>query len=269
MRKREIILSIAGSDSGAGAGIQADIKSAAACGGYCATAITALTSQNTAGVQAIDIIPAKTVETQIDSVLTDLYVKAVKTGMLPSKAIVDIVARKIEEYDIPYLVLDPVMVSTSGHTLVEPDVANHIIARLFPLTTLVTPNIPEAEFISRHSIHSPKDFDKIAEIFKDKGCKALLLKAGHLDTGTLTDHLYDFQTDTLTRYSFPKLNTPNTHGTGCSLSSAIATYLTAGFPIPEAVAKAEEFLHKAIENGINYKYGSGHGPINHFYKLTE
>ncbi len=267
MKKINCVLSIAGSDSGAGAGIQADMKSVAACGGYCTTAITAITAQNTVGVRSIEILSDKIVEQQIDAVMQDFNITAIKLGMLPSLGIVDIVARTIQKYNIENVVLDPVMVATSGDMLVSEDVANHIIQKLLPLCRVITPNIPESEFITKIKINSTKDYDKVSKWFADTSCKAVLLKSGHLDSDLLTDYLFDFENNTQNTFAYKKINTPNTHGTGCSLSSSIAAYLSNDYSLPQSVQLAEEFLHKAIENA-NYKIGEGHGSINHFYSTV-
>lgn len=261
------VLSIAGSDSGAGAGIQADIKSVAATGGYCATAITAITAQNTVGVQSVEILSDSIVKKQIDSVLSDIKVNTFKLGMLPSCEIVEVVCQAIEKYKIKHVVLDPVMVATSGDLLVKEEVANYIIKNLLPLSSLLTPNIPESRFITSVNICSQSDFKAVALHFRSLNCKAVLLKSGHFDSTVLTDYLYNFETETTEKYAYKKIETPNTHGTGCSLSSSIASFLSQGFSLEQAVEKAEEYLHMAIEQAT-YKIGDGHGPISHFYMIN-
>lgn len=264
-----IILSIAGSDSGAGAGIQADIKSAAACGVYCATAITAITSQNTLGVTHIEPVSTLSVEKQIRAVMDDMHVTSIKSGMLYSKDIARLVVKMIKEYGIKNYVLDPVMVSTSGHNLIEKDTAYYIIDELLPLATLITPNIPECELISGVEIRSTDDFEEAAEKIKKLACKNLLLKGGHLSNDILTDYLFEFDSNTLSKFCFKRIDTPNTHGTGCSLSAAVSAYLSQGNSLYESVNKAEIYLHEAIEAGITTRYGAGNGAINHFYRFIQ
>ncbi len=264
-----IILSIAGSDSGAGAGIQADMKSAAACGAYGTTAITAITAQNTHQVRAIEAVSPQMVEQQMRTVLDDMPVRAVKSGMLYSRAIVEKVSRILKEYNIKHYVLDPVMVSTSGNALIEPDTVQAILEKLFPLAELVTPNIPEAALISKVQITSEEQFSEVAEAIASWGPKATLIKAGHLSEDTVTDYLFDYSSPLPHCFSFPRLNTVNTHGTGCSLSAAITAYLAQDYSLVEAVRKGEQFLHEALKDGSKFHYGSGHGPINHFYNFSK
>ncbi|MEG0499655.1 MAG: bifunctional hydroxymethylpyrimidine kinase/phosphomethylpyrimidine kinase [Rikenellaceae bacterium] len=262
----KIVLSIAGSDSSAGAGIQADMKSVAACGGYCATAITALTAQNTCGVWSVNIVSDEVVKAQIDAVLEDLDVAAVKLGMLPSSGIVMSVRDAIVCHGIKNVVLDPVMIATSGDMLVSECVAREIITKLLPLATVITPNVMECEFISGLTIHGEEDFARAADFFRKLGTKAVLLKSGHLKGVKIRDYLYNFVDNEVHIFEYDKLDTQNTHGTGCSLSSAIASYLVQGYPISEAVRRAENYIHSAIA-GADYVIGHGHGPIHHFYNL--
>ncbi len=259
------ILSIAGSDSGGGAGIQADLKAISACGGYAATAITAITAQNTLGVNSIHVLPAEMVEAQIEAVLEDIGADAVKLGMLPNAEIVEVVARLLTRYQIRKVVLDPVMISTSGHQLIDAQAVEAIRQQLFPLASLLTPNVPEAEYLTGLSVTSEADFTQVAEALQKQKVSSILLKAGHLRQESLTDHLYTAQ-ETYT-YCYDRIDTPNTHGTGCTLSSAIATFWAAGCSLPEAVDRAERYLHKAILCGQSYRLGKGHGPVDHFYRL--
>lgn len=261
------ILTIAGSDSGGGAGIQADLKSIIACGGYATTAITAVTAQNTLGVRGISILPGSIVEQQIAAVAEDIGIDALKIGMLPSVEIVDVVIDAINRYKIENVVLDTVMVASSGDMLVGGDVARHIIKNLFPLATLITPNLPESIFITGMDIRDSNLFDVAAEHMKVLGARNILIKSGHIESDNITDVLYECEKEKRHVYSYPKLYSQNTHGTGCSLSSAIATFLAQGYNMPEAVGKAEEFVHNAILNATE-KIGHGHGPINHFYKFA-
>ncbi|MDR2886261.1 MAG: bifunctional hydroxymethylpyrimidine kinase/phosphomethylpyrimidine kinase [Rikenellaceae bacterium] len=262
------VLTIAGSDSGGCAGIQADIKAASACGCFAASAITALTVQNTLGVRAVHIPPVETVAGQIDAVLEDIGADAVKLSMLPTAEIVEAVAVSLERNKAQNIVLDPVMVATSGDILIDDRAAQAIITRLLPMALLITPNVPEAEFITGEKITTEADFPRAAAKLREMGARSVLLKAGHLTGATLADHLFT-EDGRMVRYEYEFIDTPNTHGTGCSLSSAIASYLALGYPLKEAVAHAGDYLHKAILAGVEYKLGHGHGPVHHFYKYWE
>ncbi len=260
------VLSIAGSDSGGGAGIQADIKAISACGGYAATVITAVTIQNTVGVKGVHVIPAEVVEAQIEAVLEDIGADAVKLGMLPNAEIIEAVARQLIRFQVRNIVLDPVMISTSGHRLIDLSAVEAIRERLFPLATLITPNLPEAEYITGIKITSEEDFAKVAAAFQNQNYSgSILLKAGHLNASSLTDYLYTGKE--VYSYRYDRIDTPNTHGTGCTLSSSIATFLAAGHPLPDAVDWAEKYIHKAILCGKEYEIGHGHGPVDHFYRF--
>lgn len=267
--KERIMMTIAGSDSSAGAGIQADLKSAFAAGVYCATVITAVTSQNTRSVRAVAAISPETVASQTDAVLDDMNVTSVKCGMLPDRAVVEAVTERAAAGRLPNLVIDPVMISTSGCQLMEDDAIETLITKLLPHAALVTPNIPEACRMTGMEIRDESDFDRAAERFRSFGCKALLLKAGHLTGDTLTDTLYDFVSGEVHSFRFERIDTPNTHGTGCSLSASIAARLSQGTTLRDAVQGAEEFIHTAIEHGRNRIWGEGHGPIDHFITLQE
>lgn len=261
------MLTIAGSDSGGGAGIQADIKTASACGVYAMSVITSVTSQNTKGVTAVHVLPADSVRTQAEAVLSDIGADAIKLGMLPSAGIVDVVAEMIEKYKVKNVVLDPVMIATSGDTLVPEEAIEHIIDRIFPLARVVTPNIPEAEFITGLDITEETEgcYIPVAEALFRKGVKGVLIKSGHIDNVHANDYLFDGSVSDLYKYPYEKTDTPNTHGTGCTLSSAIASFLALGYELPEAVRKAEDYIHKAIIAGAVYKIGEGHGPVHHFF----
>lgn len=264
--REKIALTIAGSDSSAGAGIQADLKSAAALHTYMATAITAITAQNTTGVSMIESTSPQMVRAQIDSISTDMRVEAVKTGMIPTSEIVKEITECITRHNLKNIVIDPVMISTSGTTLIPKNAATKIIEELFPISELITPNIMECNYITGINIDSGVDFDKAAEKFRPLGIKYLLLKGGHLKSKNIVDILYNLQDSTQTEFEFDHISTKNTHGTGCSLSAAIASLLAKGFTTEQSVAEAEIFIHDAILSGKDYLYGSGHGPINHFYR---
>lgn len=264
--KYNIVLTIAGSDSSGGAGIQADIKAISACGGYAASVITALTAQNTCKVEDVSVVADSFVEKQIDAVAEDLKVDALKLGMLPTKECVEQVAKAIVKYNFKNVVLDPVMISTSGHTLISQEAIEAIKKLLFPLADIVTPNIPEAEFITGIKIDSEQDFETVANSFFEMGAKAVLIKAGHMQADELNDFLFE-SSGKCHKYSYKKIDTQNTHGTGCTLSSATATFLGHGFEPMQAVAKAEDYIHEAIASGAQYKIGHGFGPVHHFYKF--
>lgn len=265
MKQYNTTLTIAGSDPSGGAGIQADIKAISACGGYAQAVITSLTSQNTLGVQGVFIVPADVVYSQAESVMEDMGCKALKLGMLPTVEIIDAVVRLIEKYKIPNVVLDPVMVSTSGATLIDERAVNAIITKLLPLANVVTPNIPEAALMSGMTINSEEDFSESAQKLMDMGAKAVLLKAGHLDGDDLTDHLY--YNNTLQKFTNKRQYTPNTHSTGCTLSSSLAAFLSSGMPLNEAVGAAITYLNGAIISGADYYAGRGHGAVDHFHKF--
>lgn len=265
MKKQAIMLSIAGSDCSAGAGIQADIKSASAVGVYCATVITSVTSQNTTGVKSIFNIHVDEVKAQIDAVMSDMNVTVIKTGMLPTKEIVAVVCDTIKKYGIKNVVVDPVMISTSGHTLIDNDTAIYIIEHLLPLATVITPNISETEFITKKKIVSLSDFESTVEVLKSLKARNVLLKAGHLDSDILTDVLYSLEGEVKSNeFKYNRINTKNSHGTGCSLSSYIAAFLTKEEKLISAVEHAEEVLHQAIEDSKNIYWGEGHGPLKHY-----
>lgn len=258
------VLAIAGSDSGGGAGIQADIKAISAMGCYSTTAITAVTVQNTIGVQAVHPVPLDILEGQIDAVLSDIGTDVIKIGMLHSADVVNLVADKIKQYGITNVVLDPVMVSTSGHRLIEENAIEHIKKCLMPLVRVITPNIPEAEILTGCKISGEQDFNNIARKLSNDGNISVLLKAGHLDGDTLVDYFYNAEDDTLTLLPSKRVNTQNTHGTGCTLSSALSAALARGENLTTAAKSAKLFIDQAIISGATVEIGHGHGPVNHF-----
>ena len=266
-KKYNRVLTIAGSDSGGGAGIQADIKAISAMGCFAASAITAVTVQNTIGVQAVHPVPLDILEGQIDSVLSDIGADAIKIGMLHSAEVVNLVADLLEKYGIRNIVLDPVMVSTSGHRLIEEDAVEVIKSRLMPLSRVITPNIPEAEILTGCRISSEDDFDEIARKLSDNGKISVLLKAGHLEGESLVDYFYNAEDGSMTRLPSKRVNTVNTHGTGCTLSSAFAAALAKGDGLTEAAVSAKKYIEQAIICGADYEIGHGHGPVNHFWNL--
>lgn len=257
------VLTIAGSDSGGGAGIQADIKAISAMGCYASSAITAVTVQNTLGVQAVHPIPLDILKGQIDAILSDIGADAIKIGMLHSTKVVNLVAEMIEKYGIRNVVLDPVMVSTSGHKLIEDDAIESIKNRLIPLSRVITPNIPEAEILSGCKISSEQDFEQIAKKLSFNKSVSVLLKAGHLDNDCLVDYFYNVEDNTITLLPSKRVQTKNTHGTGCTLSSAFASALARGEDLTTASKSAKKYIEQAIVSGAEYEIGHGHGPVNH------
>ena len=261
------VLTIAGSDSGGGAGIQADLKTISACGCYGMTVITAVTAQNTQGVTAIHPVPVAVIEAQIGVVLDDIGVDGIKIGMLYSKEAVEQVAMALAPCDCASIVMDPVMVATSGDSLMGGEVAGAMKERLFPLVHLLTPNIPEAEKLLGRAI-GPDLADAARQMAGDFSL-SVLMKAGHLQGEKLVDVLYDHDSGILTMFENRRVQTNNTHGTGCTLSSAIASFLARGFALPEAVRQAEDYLNGAIRKGAFYSLGGGHGPVHHFYQFWQ
>lgn len=259
------VLTIAGSDSGGGAGIQADIKAISAMGCYAASAITAVTVQNTIGVQAVHPIPLEILEGQIDAVLSDIGADAIKIGMLHSAEVVHLVAVMLRKYNIRNIVLDPVMISTSGHRLIEESAVQVIKNELLPLARVVTPNVPEAEILIGRKIDGESDFKSVAQELSDEYGVSVLLKAGHLSSDTLTDYFYNVEDGTLTLMPSKRVVTDNTHGTGCTLSSALAAALAKGEELTVAAQSAKSYIERAIISGAEYKIGNGHGPVNHFF----
>ncbi|WP_382327186.1 bifunctional hydroxymethylpyrimidine kinase/phosphomethylpyrimidine kinase [Hydrogenophaga sp. UC242_50] len=256
------VLSIAGSDSGGGAGIQADLKTFAALGCYGMTAITALTAQNTLGVSGIHGVPPEMLKAQLSAVLDDIGVDAVKIGMLHAPDIVRTVAWALRHYEVKQVVLDPVMVATSGDRLIAPDTVQVLVDELFPLATVVTPNLDEAALLLGRPIGDADELETAARDLLALGAKAVLLKGGHLPGDEVADLLVS-GAGPAQRLASPRIASRNTHGTGCTLSSAIAAYLALGNPLDQAVAKARSYILQAIAMGANVYTGAGHGPLNH------
>jgi len=267
MKNYTRLLTIAGSDSGGGAGIQADLKTFSACGCYGMSAITALTAQNTLGVTDIHPVAASFLEAQLRAVLDDIGVDAIKIGMLHSTEVIECVAAVLQEYDCRKVVLDPVMVATSGDKLIEDDAIAALKEILFPVVQLITPNVPEAQLLSGKSIDGAESLKAVAHELAGSHGLAVLLKAGHLSDDYLEDVLVAGTTES--SYRQKRLTTKNTHGTGCTLSSAIASYWGRGFELPDAVGRAEAYLHGAIAQGADYALGQGHGPVHHFHQVWE
>ncbi len=258
------VLSIAGSDSGGGAGIQADLKTFAALGCYGMTAITAITAQNTQGVRAIHGIPPDMLRAQIDAVVEDIGVDAVKIGMLHSPEVVQIVADAIRRHRLPHVVLDPVMVATSGDRLTTSETVQVLVRELFPLAEVITPNLDEAALLLGCSVAGLQGLDAAAQALLGMGAPAALLKGGHLPGDDVVDVLAQAG-GRIHRLASQRIATPNGHGTGCTLSSAMAAHLALGLPLVQAVEAARAYILGAIAAGAAVRTGHGHGPLNHGY----
>ena len=266
MKKYSRVLTIAGSDSGGGAGIQADIKAISATGGYAASAITAVTVQNTLGVKAVHDVPVEIIKGQITAVLEDIGADAVKIGMLSNKEVVRAVRSTLDEFGVTQIVLDPVMVATSGDRLIDEDAVEVLATELAPYARVITPNIPEAEILAGVRIASQDDLPQVARSLSSamssiSGRKvSVLMKAGHLDDEELVDFFYNAEEDHTVELRSRRVDSRNTHGTGCTLSSALASFLAQGFSLDDAARKAKEYISAAIEAGAGYEIGHGHGP---------
>ncbi len=266
MKKYATVLSIAGSDTIGGAGIQADIKTCCSIGTYAMTAITSLTSQNTLGVTEIFPTPPHTLATQLDAIIQDVTPDAIKIGMIPDADTANVIADFLETHLPINVVVDPVMIATSGDTLSTENAITILKNRILPLATIVTPNIPETTALTGMEIYQKGDMKAAAiKIIEDYGCENALIKGGHLQEQTLTDLLMTHARK-CTTYTHPKITTINTHGTGCSLSSAIASYLAKGCKPQTAIRNALRWEYKAIAKGAKYTFGHGNGPINHIFK---
>ena len=257
-------MTIAGSDSGGGAGIQADLKTFAALGVYGTSVLTAITAQNTVGVTGVHPVPVEMVIAQIEAVVSDIGVDAVKTGMLLSGEIIEAVAREMAHFRVDRLVVDPVMVAKSGDRLLREDAVEALHHSLLPLATVVTPNVPEAETLAGMRIESTEDARRAAEKILATGAKAVVVKGGHLP-GNPVDLFYDGVE--YREFEAPRIETRNTHGTGCTFASAIAAGLASGADVVEAVGAAKEYVTGALRSSFNV--GQGHGPLNHFHKLWD
>ena len=258
------VLSIAGSDSGGGAGIQADLKTISALGCYGMSAITALTAQNTLGVRSIHGIPAAMLRDQIDAVIEDLGAHAVKVGMLHSPELVQTVAKAIDRHALKSIVLDPVMVATSGAVLIDEPAIAMLVRELFLRATVVTPNLDEASLLVGRPLRSERDMEDAAVDLIAKGAPAVLLKGGHLAGDVVCDLLVTDGGE-MHWMRAPRIHTANTHGTGCTLSSAIAAYLALGYSLLEAVHAARIYIRGALQAGATVRTGAGGGPLNHSY----
>jgi len=269
MKKYPRVLTIAGSDSGGGAGIQADIKAISATGSYAASAITAITVQNTLGVEDVFPVPIPILSAQIAAVLSDIGADAVKIGMLHSGEVVRAVREQMDRFGVRNIVLDPVMVSTSGHRLIEEEAVRVLSEELTPRARVITPNIPEAEILAGVRIESQEQLPEIARKLSCGGRVSVLMKAGHLTDAKLVDIFYNAEEDHCIELESARVESPNTHGTGCTLSSAFASYLAQGYSLDDAARAAKEYISRAILSGSAYQIGHGHGPVNHFWNLTD
>lgn len=275
MKKYPVVLTIAGSDSGGGAGIQADIKAISATGSYAASAITAITVQNTLGVSAVHNVPVEIIKGQISAVLSDIGADVVKIGMLSTAELVLAVKESLVGAGVTNIVLDPVMVATSGDRLIDEDAVDILARELAPFARVLTPNIPEAEILAGVRISSQKELPDVARTLSEKISAAggrkvsVLMKAGHLEDDELVDYFYNAEEDHIIELRSRRVRSNNTHGTGCTLSSALASYLAQGCSLDEAAVKAKEYISGAIASGAEYEIGHGHGPVNHFWNFNK
>lgn len=260
-------LTIAGSDSGGGAGIQADLKTFSANGVYGMSAITAITAQNTRGVTDIHPIPEDMIKKQITAVMDDIGTEAIKIGMLHSSSVIRTVIESLNQYNPDNIVIDPVMVATSGDKLLQDEAIDTLINDMLPIATVITPNLPEAEIILGHSIKTKVQFFEAAKELGQTKARAILLKAGHFEDKELTDVLYITETEELIELTGTRIDTQNTHGTGCTLSSAVAAQLAKGHKLKDAVKLGLQYIHNSIQTGAEYQLGHGHGPVHHFYNF--
>jgi hydroxymethylpyrimidine/phosphomethylpyrimidine kinase len=263
------VLTIAGSDSGGGAGIQADLKTFSAIGCYGMSVITALTAQNTRGVIGIHAVPPAFAVQQIEAVFTDIGADAVKIGMLYSAALIEAVAEALKNHGARKIVLDPVMVAQSGDKLLQDDAVDAIKMHLMPLADVVTPNMPEASVLTGQSLKNWKDAERAAKALAEHGSRSVLIKGGHGSENKSIDLLFLVRENRFIRLEAERIETRNNHGTGCTLSSAIAAYLARGNAIEDAVQKAKTFMNGAIAAGARYQIGHGHGPVHHFFQWWE
>ncbi len=259
------VLTIAGSDSGGGAGIQADLKTMSANGCYGMSVITALTAQNTVGVSAIHAVPVDFVAAQMEAVLSDIGVDAVKIGMLFSPELIKTVAENLQKFAIRTIVLDPVMVAQSGDKLLQDEAIEALKEYLIPLAELITPNLPEASVLLGRDIATTAAIEQATVELTDFGCRNVLIKGGHLEGGDSDDCLYLGEEKRLVILPGQRIATRNNHGTGCTLSAAIASFIARGESVENAVRLAKEYITGAIRAGADYRIGHGHGPVHHFY----
>ncbi|MCH2522298.1 MAG: bifunctional hydroxymethylpyrimidine kinase/phosphomethylpyrimidine kinase [Dehalococcoidia bacterium] len=262
--KIPVSMTIAGSDSGGGAGIQADLKTFSALGTFGCSVITAVTAQNTTGVYGIHEIPIDIIESQIDAVLDDLNPNVIKTGMLASIEVIQLISKKIKSSNTNKIVVDPVMIAKGGDKLIQDNAIGHLISELLPLSTVVTPNIPEAEVLSKMTINTTQDIESAAKIIHSMGPDFVVIKGGHSNDSKSNDTIYDGQKFTILEAD--RIPTANTHGTGCTYASAIAAGLAKNYTVDQSVEEAKNYVTQAIKNEPGL--GKGHGPLNHFFMLS-
>ncbi|PIF44547.1 hydroxymethylpyrimidine/phosphomethylpyrimidine kinase [Chryseobacterium sp. 52] len=258
------VLTIAGFDGSGGAGIQADIKTASALGCFSTSVLTALPVQNTQGVRKIYPIPVEAVADQIEAILDDIFPDAIKIGMVHTPQLVETIVSTLRKYKKIPLVFDPVMVATSGHRLIEEETIAAITEKLFPIADVITPNMDEASILAGMKVETPEDLYAAGKLIKKLGCKSILLKGGHQETSTITSLFYD-EYENYHTFETKKFDTNNTHGSGCTLSSAIAAYLAQGHTLYDSVSLGQDYVYQAIENGKDVQTGLGNGPLNHFF----
>jgi len=268
-RTYHTVLTIAGSDSSGGAGIQADLKTFSALGCYGMSVITALTAQNTTGVKGIHAVPPSFVEEQIEAVLADIGADAVKIGMLFSAEIIEAVSRQLKQHAIRHIVLDPVMVSQSGDTLLLEDAIAAMQEQLMPIADVITPNIPEAYALLNLEYHNPMDMPETARLLAQFKSRSVLIKGGHSEENNCNDLLYIVSEKRAIELKGARIETNNNHGTGCTLSAAITAYLARGFSIEDAVRKAKVYITDVIQAGAQYKIGHGNGPPHHLFQFWD
>ncbi|MDR0574600.1 MAG: bifunctional hydroxymethylpyrimidine kinase/phosphomethylpyrimidine kinase [Tannerella sp.] len=262
-------LTIAGSDPSGGAGIQADLKTFSACGCFGASAIVAVVDENTVGVTGVHPVPVDFVTGQIKSVLDDIGADAIKIGMLHSSELIRAIKHTLAEYNIKNIVLDPVMVATSGDKLLQDEAVETLKNELAPFARVITPNIPEAEVLLGRKINGQSDLPAVIRELSGNSNVSVLLKAGHFKEDILTDVFYNAETDEMIELASERIHTKNTHGTGCTFSSAIAAYLAHNLPLNDAIHKAKEYMKSAIAAGAEYEIGKGHGPVHHFFEFWQ
>ncbi|MEY8761618.1 bifunctional hydroxymethylpyrimidine kinase/phosphomethylpyrimidine kinase [Chryseobacterium tongliaoense] len=258
------VLTIAGFDGSGGAGIQADIKTASALGCFSTSVLTALPVQNTQGVRKIYPIPVEAVGDQIEAILDDIFPDAIKIGMVHTPELVETIAQTLNKYKKIPIVFDPVMVATSGHRLIEEETISAITEKLFPIADVVTPNMDEAAILADMKIQTLDDLYSAGKRIKQLGCKSILLKGGHQETSTITSLYFDAD-ENFHSFETVKFETNNTHGSGCTLSSAIAAYLAQGKTLYDSVSLGQQYVYEAIKNGKDVQTGQGNGPLNHFF----
>lgn len=259
------VLSIAGFDGSGGAGIQADIKTISALGCYATSVLTALPVQNTCGVRSVHPIPLRVVEEQLQAIFDDIPPQAIKIGMIHTAELAEAVAKILRLYPEIPVVFDPVMVATSGHQLTGEAAIAAFVRELFPLATLITPNMDEAAILAGMPVRSVEDMAAAGAHILDLGCRNLLMKGGHLQQKMLHSVLHE-QNGSSSTFLYPRVDTGNTHGAGCTLSSAIASFLALGHTVYDAVAQGQDYVHAAIQSAKDLRIGRGHGPLNHFHE---